>query len=147
MMPLSMLNNKLIEYRARLALKRLSGLSSAAVTPIRADDYAKNRAFLRQHCHLDAEPQQKLAADEPAALQALASIFARHASTVALPFEQPYCIQADISDVQSFVKSVWSANGTQDLTVFFDTAGATLDLQDREDGLYLFYHASTEEIP
>ncbi|MCP1293038.1 MULTISPECIES: hypothetical protein [unclassified Chromobacterium] len=143
-----MLNNKLIEHRARLALKRLSGLFSGAVMPIQADDYAKNRAFLRQHCHLDAEPQQKLAAaDESETLQALTLIFARHASTVTLPFEQPYCIQADISDVQSFVKSVWSANDTQDLTVFFDTEGATLDLQDREDGLYLFYHPGTEEIP
>ncbi|MFC4492313.1 hypothetical protein [Chromobacterium aquaticum] len=34
--------------------------------------------------------------------------------------------------------STRSANGSKDITVFFNAAGATLDLQDREDGLYLF---------
>lgn len=134
-----MLSDKLVEHHARHWLKQLSGLACGSVQPIPADGFAKNREFLRQYCHLEAKPLQKLASeDEAATLDALVRIFERHAPTVLLPFERPYCLQAEVIDIPRFIRSVWAANGSKDITVFFNAAGATLDLQDREDGLYLF---------
>ena len=134
-----MLSDKLVEHRARHWLKQLSGLACGSVQPIPAGGFAKNREFLRQYCHLEAKPLQKLAPeDETATLRALVRIFERHAPCILLPFERPYCLQAEVIDIPRFLRSVWAANGSKDITVFFNAAGATLDLQDREDGLYLF---------
>ncbi|MDH0344189.1 MULTISPECIES: hypothetical protein [Chromobacterium] len=135
-----MLTEKLIEHRAKSFIKKIEGLTHHTVLKISPNDFSKNREFIREECNIDSSPIEKIPQENTQyALETLSELITKHHKQIFIPFEQPYIIKADVLNPHLFIKSIWRENNTRDFLIFFDNNGGTLDLQDREDALYLFH--------
>lgn len=134
------LQTKLIERRVQKFAAALSGIAHFEIIQLTDEDFATHQKAIAEFCGIDSVPlcRWKNTVDEDVVLGFLCSRISNLSLDAYIPCERPFIIKTDISDCIAFIKSIWHAEGTKDLTLYIASPAMVIQLQDLEYELNYF---------